>query len=332
MAQVLVIYTAKASFVRQDVEFLHAQYGVKEMPFDNRGTLRLLCSLIKQFFLLPALLLRCRLVYIWFGDYHSFLPIWFARLLGRKAILVVGGYDVVRNTALKYGSFKNPIRGACTLYSLKHASVNLCVSNNVLRKVKAIAPRSKTTLLYNGVPLRPFLSVPKKTNKVICVAALTTAQKLAIKGIDRLVETARIAPEFEFWLIGVYPKSYPGFIESLPANVKWVEHLPQEALLEHLADAHIYLQLSREESFCLAMAEAMLCNCTPLYTPAGGLPEVAGPCGESIVNPEPQFVLQALKKWKATEVGNAPSEWIRTHFLLEQRYRGLAAIIDPILH
>lgn len=332
MAKILFIYTAKASFVRQDLEFLQSRYTVKEVPFDNRGTLRLLGSLCKQAILLPFLLIRCPLVYIWFGDYHSFLPIFFARLLNRKSILVVGGYDVIRNPELKYGSFKNPIRGACTLYSMRHASVNLCVSQNVLRKVKAIVPQAKTSLVFNGVPLRSYQITAKNTHKVICVASLTTRQKLTIKGVDRLVAVAGIAPQFEFWIIGVFPNSYPDFIASLPPNVKCIQYLPQEELIQHLADAHFYLQLSREESFCLAMAEAMLCNCIPIYTPTGGLPEVAGPNGEAILNPTPQGVLELLEKWQGKDVGDAPAQWIKNHYLLDQRNLGLALIIDPILH
>lgn len=332
MSGILFIYTAKASFVRQDLEFLKTKYKVREFPFDNRGSLRLVLSLLRQWVLLPFLLVRYKMVYIWFGDYHSALPIGYARLMRRTSVLVVGGYDVVRNKSLKYGSFKNPIRGACTLYSLRNASVCACVSQNVLRKVKAIAPRAHTALVYNGVPLRPYPSVPKKPNKVICVASLTTPQKLAIKGIDRMVEVAAKAPDFEFWLIGVYPNAYPDFIRKLPKNVHWIKYLTQEELMEHLADAQIYLQLSREESFCLAMAEAMLCNCLPVYTLTGGLPEVAGPCGEPVSDPTPPAVVEVLRKCRELDAGNAPAEWIRNHFLLEQRNLALAALIDPILH
>lgn len=331
MGSILFVYTAKASFVRQDLDCLRENYDVKELPFNNKGTAALMLSMIRQLFVLPFLLMNRKMVYIWFGDYHSFLPVFIARLMGKTSFLVVGGYDVVRNPILNYGSFKNPLRTACTYYSMKRASLNLCVSTNVLRKVKAIVPAARVCLLHNGVPERPFDKVNKNPKKVICVASLTTRQKLFIKGIDRMVEAARIAPDFEFHIVGVYPQAYPDFMAELPSNVKWVPFLPQEELASHMAEAQIYLQLSREESFCLAMAEAMLCNCVPIYSPVGGLPEVAGPCGEAVKDPRPVNIVKVLNKWSGTQADDKPSDWIRAHYLLAKRNRTLIELCDPIL-
>lgn len=332
MKDFLFIYTAKASFVRQDLTYLQSRYSVTELPFCNAGSVRLLLSLLKQLVCLPVLLVKHRAVYIWFGDYHSFLPILLSGWFKRKTFLVVGGYDVVRNAELRYGSFKRPLRGACTLYSMRHAQVNLCVSGHILRKVRALAPKADSRLVFNGVPDRGYVPVPKKPEKVICVASLTTRQKLSIKGIDRLLDTARITPHFQYWLIGIFPDAYPETMATLPSNVHTIGFLPQEELLNHLADAQFYLQLSREESFCLAMAEAMLCDCIPIYTFTGGLPEVAGPHGVCIHPYSPLTVAQALENWSATGEKEKPSEWIRKHFLVEQRNLALGEIIDPILH
>lgn len=66
---------------------------------------------------------------------------------------------------------------------MQHCTLNLCVSHYVERKVKAIAPKAKTILIYNGTNLRPDKTTsPRKENIVLTVASVQSEQTFHLKG------------------------------------------------------------------------------------------------------------------------------------------------------
>ena len=64
-------------------------------------------------------------IFIWFADYHSFLPSLIGRLLGKKVYIVIGGYDAAKIKELNFlkvtiniqGQKNNEIRNWTTGYS-----------------------------------------------------------------------------------------------------------------------------------------------------------------------------------------------------------------------
>lgn len=276
----LFVYTRISSFVKGDIEILEKSFMVTTLAVDNSSKTKQLFALTKEFFYLIFNLLRFDVVFIWFADYHSFLPVLFSKLFRKKVYLVIGGYDVCRVKNVGYGSFSNPVRGFMSLYSIKNAALNLCVSEYIERVVRAIAPKSKRKIVYNGIAFSDNSknnfedSVAKKERMVLSVALSATSQSFFIKGVDRFIAVARAIPQIQFVIIGVDGKKLNHLIGYIPDNLRIIPKVEHKALKDYYEKAAVYCQLSRKESFSLSLAEAMYFNCIPVISNTGGMIEV----------------------------------------------------------
>jgi len=341
---VLFIYTHNSTFVRGDASILRKKYNVKEYQFKNNPKIQLPLSLLMLFFYLLFNISKFKLIYIWFADYHSFLPTLFAKLFGKRVYIVIGGYDVCREKRYNYGSFSKPLRAYLTRQSIKWASCNLCVSKNIERTVNAIAPNTKTTVIYNGVFVPEISSstdtgsylasakdLPEK--KVLCVALVSTVQAFYIKGIDRYNRVASLLPHIQFILVGCKPTIFTMAGHKPSSNLTIVEAIPHAQLQEYYRSAHVYCQFSRKESFSLSLAEAMSHRIIPVIATTGGMPEVTGGLGfslyfyeknaifiqnETTLNSEKEAA-QLVKKALETEKSDTFRERIIQNFTLEER-------------
>ena len=242
-------------------------------------------SILGELFYLLFRIKSYRFVYIWFADYHSFLPVLFCRILNKSSYVVAGGYDVCRIKKVGYGSFVNPVRGFMTKYSFSNCSRCICVSAHVERVVRAIAPSAKTIVIYNAISriFTPDKQSDRSSGKhlnssqgksgVLSVASASSYQGIYIKGIDRYIEAARQNPDLSFTLVGCSRRFWVNCLIILFFIPGWSKDL--KGALHQGAKS---CQLSRS-NFGVAMAEAMYYNCIPVYTSAGGLKEVAGSSG-----------------------------------------------------
>jgi len=274
--KILLVYPAWSTFVKSDFEILSGEFEVMTYHFKPvKGGMKVGIELLKQAIFLTVNIFRFSIVYIWFADQHSLLPILFAKLTGRKSFLVIGGYDVCRIPSLQYGVFTSKLRGFAASWSMKHCTLNLAVSNNVARKVKAMHPNAALEIVYNCVTLQPENSDPwLKRKKVLTVARIDSERTYLIKGIDTFVETARLLPDITFVIAGFDKKHLRHLASGFPDNVTILDGLPHDDLPDWYRQTRIYCQLSRSESFGIALAEAMLYGCIPIVTREGGMPEV----------------------------------------------------------
>ena len=119
---ILLIHPGFSSFVRNDVELLSERYKVLTHHYlTSKSLLRNVFSQLLLAYFLISNTTKSLFIYVWFADYHSFLPTLMGRLFRKKMIIILGGYDVTYIPSLKYGSFSNPIRKFCTRFSLKFA-------------------------------------------------------------------------------------------------------------------------------------------------------------------------------------------------------------------
>lgn len=279
----LFIYTHPSTFVKGDITILKKRYDVTEYCLKNQPKKVLPFSLIKQFFFLLFNIYRYDIVYIWFADYHSLFPVLFSRFTGKKSFLVIGGYDVCREKQYAYGSFSNKLRGSFAYLSIRYATQNLCVSKNIERIVAAIVPKSNHTTVYNGVSIKTeFDGTQDKERIVLCVALVSTLQAFYIKGIDRYNSLAKEMGDTHFTLVGCSPDIFTKAGIKKAKNLRVIPALEHSKLALLFSKAKVYCQLSRRESFSLALAEAMYHNCIPVISNTGGMPEVTGGLGYCI--------------------------------------------------
>jgi glycosyltransferase involved in cell wall biosynthesis len=284
--RVLFVYTRNSTFIRGDMDIMSHNFIVTKLVTDNTNPAKQTVALIKQFFYLIFNIYKFNIVYIWFADYHSWLPALFAKITRKRCYIVIGGYDVCRVKKYKYGSFVKPLRGWLARSSMKMSTANLCVSEHVKRVVKRLAPQTPIKLVYNGITFpdssKTKLPAEGTRNGVLCVAISNTKQSIFVKGIDRYLALAQAMPSYQFTLIGTNPAKAGIDEESIPKNLTIITSIEHNLLSEYYHKSKVYCQLSRRESFSLALAEAMFHGCMPLTTKAGGMPEVSGGLGEII--------------------------------------------------
>ncbi len=282
--KILFIYTNFSTFVKTDFEILSEEHNVKRYQFKPvKGLLKTAIKMIRQLVFLLLNIWKFDTVYIWFADYHSFLPVLFAKLTGKKSFLVIGGYDVVKMPKLNYGVFTSKFRGFCAIYTMNHSTLNLAVSKNVERKVRWIAPESNVKLVYNCVNISDEKEInPEKEDLVLTVAFIDSERTFYLKGIDTFIEVAKLLPEIKFMIIGLDKTMTGQILKNLPKNLELIGSVNHSELQNYYKKAKIYCQFSRSESFGVAVVEAMYFGCIPVVTNVGGLPELIGKTGRIV--------------------------------------------------
>ena len=302
----LVVYTHPSTFVKGDVEIFRQIFHVEEYRFTNNPPCRLPLSLFVQKIFLLFTIYRFDLVYIWFADYHSFLPTLFSRLAGKRSVLVIGGYDVCREKKYRYGSLLKPLRAFIAVSSMKMASDVLCVSANIARIVGTIAPKANKMIVYNGIqlPSSDQISVEKTIQdnhqtkpSVLCVALVSSLQAFYIKGIDRYNKAASKIPDTCFTLVGCTKQVFELAGIEPAKNLRIIPPIPHDQLYTLYNQSHVYCQFSRRESFSLSLAEAMYHQMIPVISTAGGMPEVTSGFGHTVYfNDSPKLCNQSMEQ------------------------------------
>lgn len=326
----MLVYPAWSVFVQTDYEILSSLFEVRKYHFRSvKGGFSVIIGLLKQFFFLTFNIWQFDSVFIWFADQHSFLPILFSKLTRKRSFLVIGGYDVCRIPQLNYGVFCSKTRGLAAAWSMKNSYLNLPVSSNVARKVKAISHKNNYKLVFNCVKLKPEeTKIMHDRTRVLTVALIDSERTYYIKGIDLFVETARLLPHLDFIIVGFDSSSLQKFQQHFPPNVRLVAKTSHGELPELYARAKIYCQLSRSESFGIALAEAILHGCIPLVTNEGGMPEVVGD-KNCIVNKNPEEIASKILQIFSGDdkTGRFAPQRIRELFSLENRQTAILNLL-----
>jgi len=289
--------------------------------------------MIKQFFYLAFNIWKYDAVYVWFADYHSFLPVIFANLFGKKSYVVIGGYDICRDRKLGYGSFYSSFRGFFSAFTIRNCSLNLTVSNYVDRKIRFVFSRVKHKMVYNCIYLdSPVDFALEKEKIILCVAVIESKRTYLRKGIDTFLELSPLMPDYKFLVIGPKPSALSLFPDPMPLNFKVCERLPHADLIEYFQKASFYCQLSRIEIFGVAIGEAMLNRCIPLVTNEGGMPEVVG--NEGLIVPRnAQLIVKAIRVMEEMDTNTrreACRERILEKFSFDRRKETLLSELNQI--
>ncbi|WP_175550000.1 glycosyltransferase family 4 protein [Mariniphaga anaerophila] len=271
-------------------------------------------------------------VFIWFADLHSFLPVLFAKVLKKKSIVVIGGYDVARIPEQNYGVFSNRLRGFCAIFSMNNCSLNLTVSSFVDRKVKWIAKKSTRKLLYNCVNLPVSGSSEKKKDLILTVGLIDSERTYYLKGIDTFVGLAALLPQYKFVIVGAEKRVKDALLGNSPANLHVAEPVNHGALNDYYKEAKIYCQLSRSESFGVAIVEAMNQGCFPLVTNVGGMPEIVKGYG-IVVKRDLSEISGTIEKviQNNTPVSSDLFKVALKPFLFEARKKRLLGVVNQLI-
>ena len=314
----------ESTFIRQDLQILQKWYVVEEQPLQKFGWYQAIFS--PRFWKIVA---RNDAVFGWFGTSASAIIIGF--LLRKPTIVVAGGSDVVEIPEIGYGSGRtNPF----FLYMVLgyHVASKVLLFSDASRKDFLKIPGTKTSnsqLLYLGVDTDYFRPLGEKKDQVLTICYLTQMNWLR-KGLRTFVEVARLLPDVTFEIAGkvVEPEFFSYLMKISPPNLIISGNLSKEQLLKKYQESLIYAQLSLHEGFGMALVEAMACDCLPLVTSHGSLPEVVGDTGYFVPSNEPEDICRVIQEMLKNKSLSNPRQRVLERFSLDAREEGLKKVME----
>ena len=270
-------------------------------------------------------------VYAWWAELNAFFIVLFCVLLHKKSIIVVGGYEVAYVPAINYGTLLSPIGRLEVKFILQHASKIIAVSKSSEKEILSFVKPKALKLVYNGVDIERFKPSGDKENLVITVGGVShgTINK---KRLDTFVAASKYLTDVQFVMIGkIFNDSIKQLRSKASCNVKFTGYVSAESLLRYYQRAKVYCQLSTQESFGVALAEAMSCGCVPVVTRKYSLPEIVGDAGFYVPYNDPEATAEAISEALISNKGLKARERIETFFSLEKREQILLQeIVDVI--
>jgi len=273
-----------SKFTKRDFDILAKEHEMLLIDSDDyAGT-----STMTQILAIVKAVRRSDLVFSWFAGKYSAIAVVCCKLFNKKSVIVAGGYDVVYRPDINYGAFISARGRLNSTIALEHADFVVSISKSNQRELLEKLTPKKNVLIYNGVPVDEFYGGNKKESMILTVGEVSKSNWKR-KGLDNFVAMAEYFHENKFKgkfvICGQIQGNMIRKVSSINLpNLKFTGWVPDSELLRYYQRAKIYLQLSRHEGFGISVAEAMLCECIPIVSDQGALPELIGECG--IVAPE----------------------------------------------
>ena len=320
--RILLVYLSPSPFVLIDREILRRHFDVLEFRWSayRHPARSFLISTVRN--------LPYDLTFAWFGDAHASFATRVARVLRKPSVIVVGGYDVSDLPGYGYLSTPEGLRQAHRHF--RQATCVLPVSPTLEGELLRRFPEAvgKTMVLPTGVNGERFRPAGSREGRVLTVASVTTQARAWVKGLDRVVQVARLLPDLHFTLIGPAPEIVRRL--AAPSNVLTKPSLPQDELIPEYQGASVILQPSRFEGLPNVVMEAMACGCVPVVTRAGGMPDLVGDAG-FVAGDAPQEVADSVvRALNSPDKGGEARSRALQHFSISEREKRLVATLKGL--
>ena len=326
--RIFLITPSPSTFAQHDLEVLKQEYLVRETIISNyHGRRRLTRTLLITFELLRGVL-WADLTYSWFAHNHSYLVVMLSNLLRKRTLVVIGGYEVAREFKIGYGSLLDRNLAKRVEYIIRNADHILAVSEFNKREILNLSEHRNVAVIYNGIDCMRFTPGKGKEELVITVCQINHSN-IMLKGLNTFLNAAKFLPDLQFAIIGrVLDESITDLKQNAPPNVEVITSPSQDELLQWYRRAKVYCQLSYRESFGVALAEAMSCECVPVVTDRGALPEVVGDLGFIVPYGDAKATAAAISEALHSNRGRTARIRIQEKFSLEERSEKIQKIIE----
>ena len=285
---------------------------------------------IRNLFFLPFLVCKSDVLFIWFASYHAFISTIFSKLFSKKVIVVTGGYDVACEKEINYGLMRNPLLKRVVKFVLKNADKILAVSEFNKGEIQKYLGVGNAEVIYNGIDSSKFYPQGNKENLVITVGFISW-ENIKRKGLETFTKAAKYLPDTKFVVIGKAIDDSVNYLKSIASgNVEFAGFVSHRELLEYYQKAKVYCQFSYYESFGIALAEAMLCECVLVATERGALPEVVGDTGFFTKYGDEKIAAATVEKALHSQKGRKARERVKENFSREIREEKLARLIEKL--
>ena len=315
--KILFVCPYFSSFIQNDLDLLRRHFDVKVGYYTG---LMSVPKILKG-------VMWSDLTFSWFADIHAFWAVLFSKMCKKKSIVVVGGFEVANVPEINYGLMLSPISARRVKFVLKSADKLIASSKFSEKEILKYTSPKNVELVYNGVDCNKFKPNDEKNDNLV----ITVGSKIKLKGLDTFIESARPLLEKKIIIIGL-PEDVINYLKpSKPANVELVGVVPHDDILQYYQKAKVYCQLSYRESFGMALAEAMACECVPVVTDNAALPEVVGDTGFYVPYGDPEATAEAIKEALNSDKGKEARKRIKDMFPIEKREKELKELINNII-
>ncbi len=332
MARILFVYQKMLSFVQHDREILEREHELVDFEFplqppSRRKSATWILSHARR---LKRAMRDVDGTFIWFGDIPTAFAVRSARRLGKRSIVVAGGYGAAYIHGTDYGLQNRQFRRPFAKYSFEKADLVVTVSKRMRKDLHRFARPRKEVMIYNGIRTELY-SPGNKHRKVLSVAEMTPITRWK-KGIETYVRAAEHLPDVPFIMVGSSVEGTEEELKSIASdNVEFRGFIPFEELLALFQTSKVYVQVSAYESFGYAPAESMLCEGVPVVTRRGALPEVVGDTGYYVPYDDPVKTAKAVELALDSDLGTCARERVLERFSLERRQELLLEAVGKVL-
>jgi glycosyltransferase involved in cell wall biosynthesis len=315
--KILFCHTGLATFVKTDLDILSEQYEVISFHYKaSNNILMKIANIFSSFFFAFRWVSSVDVVYVWFGGFHGFFPVLFAKLLRKKSIVIVAGYDASFVPSIEYGIFYHRGFLLWCITKIYQWATRICpVDESLVRSTNYYADPSgigyKTGILNHLDIVEKKIEVihlgfdsaadtcrePKNQDKIVLsIAYINVPETFIEKGFDLISKVAERMPETTFWVGTFTPEMMDYYRDKFPANVKLLPAGDYNSVKKYYGEATVIFHPSITEGFCSVIVEGMLHGCVPLGSKVGGISRSIGDTGFVIERQEIGDMVKAIEK------------------------------------
>ncbi len=318
--KILFIYDDIRTFIQKDLDILRKHFVVKTLKYTGKKDI-------------PKLIfgvLTSDINLSWFALSYATMAVFFSKLFGKKSIVIAGGWDVVNMPEIGYGALLSDRNKKMIPFTLQKATKVIAVSTYTRKEALQCVDNVKIDVVMHGFDHLNFFPKGDKEKIAISVGGITS-QTLKRKGLEAFVKSAAFLPEINFILVGAYKDESINYLKSIASpNVEFTGFISEKELISLFQKSKVYVQVSAHEGFGCSLAEAMLCECIPVVSNRGAIPEVVGDAGIYAEYDNPKDIANKIEQALRSDMEKNARKRIKDLFPINKRETELVNIINNI--
>lgn len=276
------------------------------------------------------------IIYTRFIDKQAFICTLIGKLFGKKSIVIPAGDGIANLPAINFGILRKRSNLIIARLVYKYSSAIIPVSKFAKKMMLDnlnVKDLPKVKIISNGINFQYFKSTEKKKLQFITVGGCNTIDRMKLKGIDTFIKLSNYFQEYNFIVIGMHPHLTEQ-LKQLPKNVFLIPWLNRNELKRYLSESKFICQLSVFETFGIAFAEGIACECIPIAYCDIGSSELIKDFGLKIPSHDFETTLEYFKKalYLSHKDGNKARKAIEKKYTYEHRRKELQNLINSLLN
>jgi glycosyltransferase involved in cell wall biosynthesis len=328
----VVLLKPGIGFMEDDLAILQKAFDVRVIYRTQHSQIRyLIWAVVRQ-----MVMHRPKFIYCWFVfPWDTPVIVGLARLFGIRSVIHVGGFDVATVPEIGYGRLLHTTRErGLVRFALNWATRVHASSNHLKQEALGIASSAKIRVVYPAIDTNMYCFSRHSKENLVITAATVGERFYKRKGLETFARCSQFLPETRFVVIGpVADMETLEYLQELGGeNLRFTEmKVSKEELVTWYQKAKVYVQASAHEGFGVAMAEAMACQCVPVATQRGALPEVVGDTGFYTAYGNVEETVEAISQALVSDKGVYARQRVVENFTLAQREKKLLSVFNQLL-